>query len=540
MKVVWSGRVVLVNPPHSIGNGYMLAPPLGLAAVASELRDAPNLELELVDQALDLARGQLQPGPELLDKAATDLSQLSASIYAFSVQCFNLPIALCVAKRLRSLRPASKIVFGGHQATLLGQAIPDCFPWVDEVLQRPPVASTVTRTPGWLDPEYSVTPPISEYAKISLQPTGLVQTAEGCPFSCTFCTIPVVYGLKVSRKPIEYVIRQVREIGKYTNGEIHFVDDIFTLDKNYVRALMARLKKLSKPITWTCMTRVDFVDPELLAEMGRAGCHSILYGVDSGSARSRSLIQKRGLGYPPLTDLLAWNLDAGIRPTMYFLVNIPDETVESVDETLREATRLSIIDPGSCHLQMPRFLPGTKMGDMVAESLVPAPELPYAKILHQTVGHSEEIWNLIDKHRNLFSTYCTGPGPLNTRSALAMTWVGPRLLRELPLVFSVLVERGCWRQVFDSLAECVNHCSWDRLDWNSVIGLIKNVIREEAPELEEVLIYEIWRASATNGELVSDNYITSRVDHEAARSAAKSGASIQRAVYAHRQIRLKI
>ncbi|MDI3281342.1 MAG: radical SAM protein, partial [Bacillota bacterium] len=112
-----------------------------------------------------------------------------------------------------------------------------------------------------------------------------VLTARGsCPFRCPFCSASFLWqGRRRARAP-EKVIDEVRMlIESYGAAYVFFVDDIFTLDRRWVRQLLALLERLEYPLAWGCATRVDMVDPPLLQEMARAGCRAIQFGVESGA-----------------------------------------------------------------------------------------------------------------------------------------------------------------------------------------------------------------------------------------------------------------
>ena len=73
---------------------------------------------------------------------------------------------------------------------------------------------------------------------------------------------------------------------------VFFFDDTFTLDRPRVMELCQAMIDKQLGITWKTETRVDLVDPELLALMKEAGCVSISFGIESGSDRVLKVIEK--------------------------------------------------------------------------------------------------------------------------------------------------------------------------------------------------------------------------------------------------------
>ncbi len=537
--VPWSGTVVLVNPPYAIAESYHLAPPLGLLIVARSLSNAGSARVLLEDLALDFAEGKLPADGTLFSRAAQQLAAHDADVYGFSVQCFNFPIALGVAHELRLLRRGARIIFGGHQSMLLGKEITERFPWVDEVVMERLELGADAESPmlDWTPPDYSIVPSLARYCSVSRQPTALVQIAEGCPYSCTFCSIPIAYGHRVRHKPIEQVLSEVGFHGSAGLKEVHFIDDIFTLNQNYIADLMDHLSKSGGSITWTCMTRVDRVNPDLLSLMASAGCHSILYGVESASPYTRSILLKRGNKYPDLTEFLIWNLDAGICATLYFLVNVPGDTISGLCETLKAATRLSVIDPGCCRLQLPRIVPGTELWRSVADHLEPSPETPYSETLRQTFsGSVEQVWHFVENHPDLFSTYCLAPGPVDKGMGLALAWFGSTLLKRFPLTLSCLAELGLLLALFSSISEARGEKSWREIRDADVLEVLGQHVQKHAPDLFAALAYEAWRDRTNLEADCCDLIHMSCVDPETAACAARKGLPILPSIYGRRRI----
>ena len=60
--------------------------------------------------------------------------------------------------------------------------------------------------------------------------------------------------------------------------------DTFNQSKKFVMEVCAEIKKrgMEEKIRWMANSRVDHVDPEVLAEMRSSGCIGVSYGVESG------------------------------------------------------------------------------------------------------------------------------------------------------------------------------------------------------------------------------------------------------------------
>jgi radical SAM superfamily enzyme YgiQ (UPF0313 family) len=108
-------------------------------------------------------------------------------------------------------------------------------------------------------------------------------------------------------------------------------------------------------IRWTCNSRVDYVDEEMLQLMGRAGCWFISWGIESGSEQILRNARK-GIDPAEAERALRWAKKVGIRNWGYFIIGLPGETEESIRHTIDFAKRLPL-DIALFHVAAPH--PGT-------------------------------------------------------------------------------------------------------------------------------------------------------------------------------------
>jgi len=108
-------------------------------------------------------------------------------------------------------------------------------------------------------------------------------------------------------------------------------------------------------IKWTCNSRVDFVDEEMLNLMGRAGCRLISWGIESGN--EQILKHARKGAYPDKAErALEWAKKAGIMNWGYFIIGLPGETEETIRQTIDFSKKLPL-DIALFHVAAP--YPGT-------------------------------------------------------------------------------------------------------------------------------------------------------------------------------------
>src|SRR5207253_1170329 len=90
-----------------------------------------------------------------------------------------------------------------------------------------------------------------------------LQTARGCPLDCEFCAASKIFG-GYKRKPVEGVIREIREIKRHmAHPFVELADDNTFVDKRWSRQLVRALAEAD--VHWFTETDVSVADdPELL------------------------------------------------------------------------------------------------------------------------------------------------------------------------------------------------------------------------------------------------------------------------------------
>lgn len=137
--------------------------------------------------------------------------------------------------------------------------------------------------------------PIPDYALITgWKPGGVVSiaTSRGCPFSCTFCSVPGMYGHAFRTHTIDRVLEELRL--HRDAAYVFFADDIFTANKKRVKELLSRMVAEGLTPEWGAQVRTETVDdPELLRLMRDSGCFNVYVGFESINPRTLKLFQKK-------------------------------------------------------------------------------------------------------------------------------------------------------------------------------------------------------------------------------------------------------
>ncbi len=192
-----------------------------------------------------------------------------------------------------------------------------------------------------LVPDFSLyTPPPSNYRQL---PVANIITSRGCPNKCTFCGHSAFGHVLRQRSPeniaaeIELLYRQ------YHIREIAFVDDTFTINADRIRVLFRILEKKGIRIPWTCMSRINTVNMEILTFMQAHGCWHISFGIESGNPDILRLIRKQ-ISIDETRKVIQWCHQLGIRTKGFFIVGHPGETIDSIEQTIQLAVDLPLDD----------------------------------------------------------------------------------------------------------------------------------------------------------------------------------------------------
>jgi radical SAM superfamily enzyme YgiQ (UPF0313 family) len=139
----------------------------------------------------------------------------------------------------------------------------------------------------------------------------------------------------------ERIMRELWALHDLGIRNIHMYADLFTVSRAQVMELCQRIIDERLDIKWTCNSRVDYVDAEMLAMMGRAGCWMISWGIESGN---EAILKRAAKGADPkkARQALTWARQAGIKNWGYFIIGLPGETTETIRQTIDFSKRLPL------------------------------------------------------------------------------------------------------------------------------------------------------------------------------------------------------
>lgn len=207
--------------------------------------------------------------------------------------------------------------------------------------------------------------PLQEYRMPMIKgPFTFIVTSRGCPAGCTYCIKHVSYQYSARLRSPDLLVEEIQQLKDLGIHNIHMYADLFTVNRDQVMELCQLMIERDMKVRWTCNSRVDYVDEEMLQQMAKAGCWLISWGIESGN--EQILKHARKGAYPDKAErALRWAKRAGIKNWGYFIIGLPGETEETIRETIDFSKRLPL-DIALFHVAAP--YPGTPFFFEVVEN----------------------------------------------------------------------------------------------------------------------------------------------------------------------------
>ena len=357
-------KVALVNPLYF---DKYAQPPMGLALIAAVLERKGH-------QVTVLDTNVLRLQPEDVVSLITD-----ANVVGLTAMTPTIGSAMSIAHHLKQANPDLIIILGGAHATLLPEETLAAAPEIDiivrgegeetviellqafehkQILDNIPGISyrrdgkVISTAAGSTNVDMGSLPflayhllpwrryePHPPHGRAS--PFAAIITSRGCPYKCSFCS-KSVFGNKFRGQSPERVVEEVAYYKeKFGIKEIAFYDDVFTLNKKRAYAIADEIIKRGLKILWTCGTRVNLVDKELLRHIKQAGCYSIAYGIESASQEILNTLNK-DITLEQVEEAVGITREVGLQTIGYFMIGSPGESPETISKSIQFAKKLKL------------------------------------------------------------------------------------------------------------------------------------------------------------------------------------------------------
>ena len=181
-------------------------------------------------------------------------------------------------------------------------------------------------------------------------PMATLMSDYGCPYTCTFCIISTI-GFKL--RSVDKVVEELKYLKKLGMKEVFFIDQTFAVNRPRTKELLDKMIAEKLNLGWTCFSRVDVVNEDILQLMKRAGCHTIMLGVESGSQEILNNVDKRTT-IEKIKNTFALCRKLGIKTLGTFILGLPGETEETINKTIKFAREIKA-DYVAFNIAIPRM-----------------------------------------------------------------------------------------------------------------------------------------------------------------------------------------
>ncbi|MEI8173323.1 MAG: radical SAM protein [Deltaproteobacteria bacterium] len=355
-------RVAIVAPPYPLEE--CPAPPLGVTYVAAAFEES-GADVIIIDYINSRYSHE---------NLIAELDDFKPDIVGVTSVTMNFPVAARIIKTVKDYDPSIITVMGGPHVTFDVLNTLQRYPEIDLIVmgegeetimelmscgmnrkQWPDIRGIAFRQNGqflstgmreFIDNIDVLPLPArhlishSRYQALGY-PISII-TSRGCPYSCIFCLGRRMVGKKVRRRKASLVVDEMEQILSYGWNRINVADDLFTSDRESVRAICGEIYKRGLKFTWSAFARVNTVDKKTLEMMRDAGCDSISFGVETGNAEMLERIQK-GITVEQIRSAVKICKEVGIIAHASFMVGLPGESKETLMESREFARSLGIL-----------------------------------------------------------------------------------------------------------------------------------------------------------------------------------------------------
>lgn len=271
------------------------------------------------------------------------------------------------------------------------------------------------------------------------RPFATIIPSRGCPYPCTFCRAGDVWGRKVRTRSPKRIVAELLDLrDRWGVRDITFMTDTLLTRADWAESVFDAMIEADLGIQWIGNARVDEVRPDLLAKMKKSGCRLMSFGIESGNQRVLDGTRK-GITLQQSLDGIRLVKEAGITSFAYFILGMPGETKETIEETIAFAKKLNA-DYVNFHIATP--FPGTTFYDQAKDNgwLLSTDWEDYEEEGSAVISYPDlSAQDLIDAQKRAMRALYTTPSRLakellrirSPRDFLAKAKAGLRMLRLL-------------------------------------------------------------------------------------------------------------
>ena len=247
-------------------------------------------------------------------------------------------------------------------------------------------------------------------------PYGAIYTSLGCPYNCVFCCINAPFGKSGIRyRSPERVIEEIDIlVNDYKIKNLKIVDELFVLKEAHYMKIVDLIIEKGYDLNIWCYARVDTVKTENLKKMKKAGINWLALGIETANPDVRDGASKR-MYVQDIKNVVKQIQDAGIRVIGNYIFGLPDDNIDTMQQTLDMAIDLNC---EFANFYSAMAYPGSKLYEVASQKGWHLPEEWHGYSQHSYITTplptkyltAEEVLKFRDK---AFDIYHSNPKYLN-------------------------------------------------------------------------------------------------------------------------------
>ena len=192
-----------------------------------------------------------------------------------------------------------------------------------------------------------------------------ILASRGCPYECTFCSNPLMFGRRYYTREIADLINQIKfYIEKYKVTGLQFYDLTAIVKKKWVIEFCTALKENNINLEWSLPsgTRSEALDLEVIKALASVNLKYLVYAPESGSAKTLELIKKK-IKISAVEKSVRFAVSQGIVVRTNLILGFPGETRLQVYRTLYQQLKFAFMGVEDVPTYYFNAYPGTEIFD---------------------------------------------------------------------------------------------------------------------------------------------------------------------------------
>ena len=440
-------KVALIRPPSIVTVGIytgFITPPIGLAYIAASLRSSGHKVVIVDALGIDPGKSTYIIGDKLILRGISfsevlNLIPNDADLIGFSGMFSSewvslKPLVNMIGEKFRGkyfiaggehftavpevcleeCKDLDAISLGEGEETLvnLANAIDTNSSWLDidglvvrdnDKFVKTNNRKRITKLDEIPKPAWDLVP-LNNYLDLNLSygvdsgRTIPMLASRGCPFQCTFCSSPYMWGTQwIARNP-KLVADEIEEyIEEYKIDNVDFYDLTAIVKKSWIIEFCKELISRNLNITWQLPsgTRSEAIDDEVTKLLYKSGCRNVAYAPESGSERMLVSIKKK-VKLSRMMVSLKSSVKAGLNVKMNIIIGFPDETHKDIFDTIWYLIKMSFAGAHDVSIGVFAPYPGAEIyKDLVKKGVITHDEKYWHELAYVDISFTKSFCNNI-------------------------------------------------------------------------------------------------------------------------------------------------